>query len=277
MKKPLLALLLSLSLCQSMWAQGVMPPLNPARDWWAHIQFLADDKLQGRDTGSEGHRMAAQYVADNFKRAGLKPAGTNGYMQTVRFHSRRIVEEQSSLALVRNGQAEPITLGDEATFSLRVNQAPHIEAPIVFIGYGLSVPEMNYDDLKGLDLRGKVVSALDGRPADDSGSAPRALPVNALGRPQARRRSRSHLDCESQRHGHSVGSLKTRTLYAGDGAGRREPGRDNGPAVSRDDQPGSRRKVVHRLRPHFRGDFRDWPMPGSSCRRSRCPLQFGRR
>lgn len=164
MKEPLLALLLSLSLCQSMWAQGVMPPLNPGRDWWAHIQFLADDKLQGRDTGSEGHRMAAQYIADNFKRAGLKPAGTNGYIQTVRFHSRRIIEDQSSLVLVRNEQAEPIKLGDEATFSMRVKQAPQLEAPIVFIGYGLSVPEMNYDDLKGLDLRGKVVLLLTGGP-----------------------------------------------------------------------------------------------------------------
>ena len=160
----LLALLLSLSLCQAMWAQGVVPPLNAGRDWWAHIQFLADDKLQGRDTGSEGHRVAAQYVADNFKRAGLKPAGTNGYIQPVRFHSRRIVEEQSSLALVRNEQAEPIILGDEATFSLRIDQAPYVQAPIVFIGYGLSVPEMNYDDLKGLDLRGKVVLLLTGGP-----------------------------------------------------------------------------------------------------------------
>jgi Zn-dependent M28 family amino/carboxypeptidase len=164
MKKTLLVLLLSLSLCQSMWAQTTTPPINPAHDWWAHIQFLADDKLQGRDTGSEGHRMAAQYVADNFRRAGLKAAGTNGFIQTVRFHSRRIVEDQSSLALVRNGQVEPIILGDEATFSLRVNQAPHLEAPIVFIGYGLSVPEMNYDDLKGLDLHGKVVLLLTGGP-----------------------------------------------------------------------------------------------------------------
>jgi Zn-dependent M28 family amino/carboxypeptidase len=142
-----------------------MPPVNPAQDWWAHVRFLADDKLQGRDTGSEGHRLAAKYVADNFQRAGLKPAGTDGYIQTVRFHSRRIVEEQSNLALVRNGQAEPIELGDEATLSMRVNQAPHLEAQIIFIGYGLSVPEANYDDLKGLDLRGKVVLLMTGGPS----------------------------------------------------------------------------------------------------------------
>ena len=164
MKSPLVILLLSLSFCQSLWAQVTPPPVNPVPAWWAHIQFLADDKLQGRDTGSEGHRIAARYVADNFKRAGLKPAGINGYIQPVAFHSRRIVEEQSSLALVRNGESEPIILGDEATIGLRINQAPHLEAPLVFIGYGLSVPEKNYDDLKDLDLRGKVVVLLTGGP-----------------------------------------------------------------------------------------------------------------
>jgi len=163
MKKSFL-ILLSLSLFQSVWTQGVKPPVNPAQDWWAHVQFLADDKLQGRDTGSEGHRLAAKYVADNFQRAGLKPAGTDGYIQTVRFHSRRIVEEQSSLALVRDGKTEPIVLGDEATIGMRVNQAPRLEAPITFIGYGLSVPEVNYDDLQGLDLRGKVVLLMTGGP-----------------------------------------------------------------------------------------------------------------
>ena len=44
--------------------------------WWEHVKFLADDRLEGRDTGSEGHRLAAQYAADQFKRVGLKPAGT---------------------------------------------------------------------------------------------------------------------------------------------------------------------------------------------------------
>ena len=164
MKEFLLPVLVSLTLSQSVWAQGVMPAVNPAQHWWAHVQFLAGDKLQGRDTGSEGHRIAAKYVADIFQRAGLKPAGTNGYIQPVRFHSRRIVEEQSSLALVRSGSTEPIALGEDATLSMRVNPAPHLEAPIVFVGYGLSVPEVNYDDLKELDLRGKVVLLMTGGP-----------------------------------------------------------------------------------------------------------------
>ena len=60
--------------------------------WWAHIQFLADDKLQGRDTGSEGYREAVKYVAGKMEAFGLKPAGTSGYLQPVRFETRQLVE-----------------------------------------------------------------------------------------------------------------------------------------------------------------------------------------
>ena len=62
--------------------------------------------MKGRDTGSPEHRKAAEYIADHFKRAGLQPGGTKGYFQPVPFRSRRIVEAQSSLALVRGGKAE---------------------------------------------------------------------------------------------------------------------------------------------------------------------------
>ncbi|MBI3667201.1 MAG: M20/M25/M40 family metallo-hydrolase [Acidobacteria bacterium] len=137
--------------------------------WWSHVLFLADDKLEGRNTGSEGHRKAAAYVAGEFERAGLKPAGTSGYIQPVKFRSRRIVESQSSLALVRNGVAEPLALGEDAAFSMRIEPAESVEAPIVFAGYGLTVPELNYDDLKGLDLKGKVVFYLGGGPSSIPG------------------------------------------------------------------------------------------------------------
>src|SRR5258705_13956515 len=76
--------------------------LNPAGRWLSHIAYLASDELAGRETGSEGHRRAAQYIAAAFKRAGLKPGGTQGYFQSVKFISRRVVEEQSSLAIIRN-------------------------------------------------------------------------------------------------------------------------------------------------------------------------------
>ncbi len=143
---------------------------GPAAKWWAHVSFLADDAMNGRDTGSAEHKKAAAYVAAEFKRVGLKPGGTKGYLQPVSFRSRRIVEEQSSLVLVRQGgAAEPVVLGDEATFSMRIEPAPSVEAPIMFAGYGLQVPEAKHDDLAGLDLKGKIVLHLTGGPSSIPG------------------------------------------------------------------------------------------------------------
>jgi Zn-dependent M28 family amino/carboxypeptidase len=142
---------------------------TPAATWWAHVSYLASDRMKGRETGSREHREAAEYIAKHFKDAGLKPGGTNGYFQPVRFRSRRIVEEQSSLALVRDGQVTPVALGDAATFSMRIEPAPHVDAPMVFIGYGLQVPEAHHDDLAGMDLTGKVALIMTGGPSSIPG------------------------------------------------------------------------------------------------------------
>ena len=148
---------------------------DPAARWWGHVSFLASDDLQGRDTGSEGHRKAAAYVAEQFKGAGLAPAGTSGYLQPVTFTSRTIVEAQSSLALVRDGKVEPVALGPEAAFSMRIDPAPQVEAPLAFVGYGLSIPELKIDDFAGQDLRGKVAVYLLGSPV----GVPDALSAHA--------------------------------------------------------------------------------------------------
>lgn len=146
---------------------GAAQQPSAADRWWAHVSYLASDELEGRDTGSAGHKKAAAYVADQFKQAGLAPAGTAGYLQPVEFVSRKIVEEKSSLALIREGSstAEPVALGDDAAFSMRIDPAPEVEAPLVFAGYGLSMPEANHDDFAGLDLKGKVAVIVVGAPA----------------------------------------------------------------------------------------------------------------
>src|ERR1700723_4604043 len=71
--------------------------------WWSYVEFLASDKLEGRNTGSEGHRKAAAYVAAEFERDGLKPAGIEGYIQPVKFNTLKLDENHCSLALVRGG------------------------------------------------------------------------------------------------------------------------------------------------------------------------------
>jgi hypothetical protein len=83
-----------------------------AKGWWNHVKVLADDKMEGRETGSPGMQRAADYVISQLKKNGIKPAGSNGYYQPVKFVQRTLDESKSSLALVQNGKEEPITLGD---------------------------------------------------------------------------------------------------------------------------------------------------------------------
>src|SRR5215472_8665134 len=88
--------------------------------WWTRVEALANDGMEGRNTGSAGHKRAAEYVAAEFKKTGLEPAGTDGYIQPVAFKTRRIIESQSSLALERDGRTEPLALGNDANISMRV-------------------------------------------------------------------------------------------------------------------------------------------------------------
>src|SRR5260370_29103868 len=105
-----LALALILSAATDFTAEG--------KRWWSHIEYLASDDLQGRNTGSEGHLKAARYIAGEFERSGLKPAGTSGYFQPVKFDAKELSENQSSLALVADGKANTPAVGDDATLAL---------------------------------------------------------------------------------------------------------------------------------------------------------------
>jgi hypothetical protein len=142
---------------------------GPAERWWAHVRILADDAMEGRDTGTPGYRKAAEYVAQEFKASRLEPGGTDGYFQPIAFESRRFLEQQSKLTLVRHGHERAVAFGDEAILSLRTPPAAHVDAPLVFAGYGLSVPDAGYDDLDGLDLRGRVAVILSGGPSSLTG------------------------------------------------------------------------------------------------------------
>lgn len=137
--------------------------------WWSYIEYLASDALQGRGLGTPGFAKASDYVAGQFQKAGLKPAGAAGYFQPIAFDVREIVEEKSTVSLVRAGKTEPVKLGEEANISLRGDPGHDIDAPAVFVGYGLTVPEKNYDDFAGQDLKGKIAVYLNGGPADIPG------------------------------------------------------------------------------------------------------------
>lgn len=150
------------------------PPASQHFDgqtWWNHVKVLADDNMEGRETGSAGLRRAQAYIVDQLTKAGLQPAGVNGFYQPVKLVQREIDETNSSAALVRDGKAEPLALGEDTFFNTRIDLATEeITAPLVFAGYGLRIPEKSFDDFAGLDLHGKIVVYLAGSPADVPGA-----------------------------------------------------------------------------------------------------------
>ena len=149
-------------------ARQTMPASHfDGTSWWAHVKFLADDSLEGRNTGGEGLRKAEAYAVEQLQKAGLEPAGVNGFYQPVRLNQFQVDESKSSLALVSKGKTEPLSFADDAFPSSRATRSTvHLEAPMVFVGYGLKIPENNLDELAGLDLHGKVAVYLAGSPAD---------------------------------------------------------------------------------------------------------------
>src|SRR5207245_4306124 len=139
--------------------QTASPSHFDGNSWWAHVKFLADDSLEGRDTGSEGLRKAEAYAVEQLQKAGLEPAGTNGFYQPVRFNQYEVDESKSSLALIANGQTKSLSFADDAFITSRATRnSATISAPLVFIGYGLKIPEHNLDELTGLDLKGKIIA-----------------------------------------------------------------------------------------------------------------------
>jgi hypothetical protein len=149
------------------FAAGPAPDYaKEGKRWWSHIQVLADDNMEGRNTGSPGHKRAAEFVAAEFERAGLKAAGTSGYIQPVKFRSTEIVEDHCMLAITAKGQTTVLNLGEDATLGVREGLAANIDAPAVFVGYGLVIPEYKFDDFAGLDLKGKIIVQLAGGPKE---------------------------------------------------------------------------------------------------------------
>ena len=155
---PLLALILAA-------CQIPPPPTKETSQWWSHVAVLASDRLEGRLTGSAGYAEATRYVADSFRRFGLDPAGSDEYMQAVSYEVQTVRIDQSAAALIDGkGQSQPLALGDDLVLAANVQQLPRVEAELVFVGYGLSLPEAGYDDFSGIDLKGKIAVYLSGAP-----------------------------------------------------------------------------------------------------------------
>lgn len=160
--------LVSALLAASLLAAPALAADADGARWWSHVEKLASPEFEGRMTGTSGYDKAAAYAAGQFKAYGLQPAGTEGYLQPMSFTVQRVLAAKSSAALVSGGQEQPLRVGPDILFGARLPQPKAIEAPLVFIGYGLHLPEAGYDDFAGQDLKGKIAVYVNGGPADIS-------------------------------------------------------------------------------------------------------------
>jgi Zn-dependent M28 family amino/carboxypeptidase len=163
-------LFVAVSLLLSCGASAQAPPPTSHFDgnsWWVHVKFLADDSLEGRDTGSEGLRKAQAYAVEQFEKAGFEPAGVKGFYQPIRLTQYQVDESKSSLALTSEEKSRHLAFADDAFISsYSTHASAAVTAPLVFVGYGLQIPETNLDEFAGLDLNGKIAVYIAGSPAD---------------------------------------------------------------------------------------------------------------
>lgn len=133
----------------------------------AHMSFLADDLLEGRESGTRGYDIAANYVASQYALMHVKPAGDNGtYLQQVPLTAYRSANEGGVSFTGADGKSGALVFGEDYLPSAQARQAEtSITAPLVFVGYGLVAPERGRDDYAGLDVKGKIVVMLSGAPS----------------------------------------------------------------------------------------------------------------
>src|SRR6202453_2439463 len=136
----------------------------------AHVKFLSDDLLEGRGPGLRGSELAAKYIATEFALYGLKPGGDDGtYMQEINFVGMNAIPAKTTFAFVpQKGNAIDLTYAEDYTVSNRkLTPVVNIDAPIVFVGYGVIAPEFQWDDYAGVDVKGKVILCIVGDPPSD--------------------------------------------------------------------------------------------------------------
>lgn len=137
---------------------------DPGKSWWSHVQYLASDALEGRKAGTAGYEKAAKYVAARFDELNLRPGGSKGWYQPVPYERKELDETQSKVELILNGRAETLNFQHEVNLSVRGEPGRVLEAEMAFVGNGLVVAEAGIDDLKGMDLKGRIAVVLPGAP-----------------------------------------------------------------------------------------------------------------
>src|SRR6202522_3190182 len=167
-------------LSEGLMAQSIPPAVKAAEasidgeKIRAQVRFLADDLLEGRGPGLRGSEIAAKYIATQFALYGLKPGGDNGtYLQQINFVGTKVIPEKTTMSLIPKTPAGnsidlysiDLKYADDYTVSNRVlTPSVDVDAPIVFVGYGVDAPEFQWNDYAGIDVKGKVILCIVGDP-----------------------------------------------------------------------------------------------------------------
>jgi Zn-dependent M28 family amino/carboxypeptidase len=149
-------------------AEQAMAAVDPEKIR-AQVKFLASDLLEGRGTGQRGGDIAGEYIATQFSLYGLKPAGDNGtFMQKVPMVG--IATQDATTFTLVPDKGEPMNLRNRTDFVAMdetTNTQNDVDAPIVWMGYGIDAPEFNWDDYKDADVKGKVLLMMVNQPPSD--------------------------------------------------------------------------------------------------------------
>ncbi|HEY0627306.1 MAG TPA: M20/M25/M40 family metallo-hydrolase [Allosphingosinicella sp.] len=156
------AALAVLSLTTAAPAQAPATPEFTPEAFKAHVTFLADDLLEGRDAGTRGYDIAARYVATQFEGLGLKPGANGSWYQPVPLVEFKLAEAPATVTI----GGKVFRQGQDAFVSATPLDTPNsVEGEAVFVGYGLEAPSLGLNDYTGLDVRGKIVVTIGGRPS----------------------------------------------------------------------------------------------------------------
>src|ERR1700674_997154 len=145
------------------------PPMIDKERIREHVKYLSSDELEGRGTGQRGGDLAADYIAKQFASYGLKPAGDNGtFFQNVPMVGVGTLPETNFSFSEPGGKSfEAKNLTDFVTNNESQTETADIDAPIVFVGFGIKAPEYDWDDYKTVDLHGKVALLFVNEPSSD--------------------------------------------------------------------------------------------------------------
>ncbi len=151
-----------LAACATVAAPGASAPDSfDAARLSEHVRILADDSFQGRGIATPAEAMVVAYLSEQYAAAGFEPGGTNGgWTQDVSLN--RFTASNIAADIKVGGETIALNQGEQITISTRL-PGDHVaitDAPLVFVGYGITAPERDWDDFKGMDVRGKVIVVL---------------------------------------------------------------------------------------------------------------------